>query len=98
MQEPAQPALDVEELEERRRPQPGRVRKEREDQRAEESVQKAARASGLDLGALLLDEDVVAHARGTGGDAGHAAQAPIEVRDYGIAQRRLAIREPLHQI
>jgi hypothetical protein len=50
----------------------------------------------LDRRARLLDQDVVAHARGARRHAGHAAEAAVEMLDDGAVEQERAVREPLH--
>ena len=71
---------------------------EREDERAVDAVAQRARRVAFDLGAGRLDQLVVAHAGRAGGDAGHAAEAGVEVAAHLRRQANLAIGRQPHQV
>lgn len=96
--EAAQAGLDVDELQEGGGAQAPRVRKEREEQGAKELIARGAVRAELDLGARLLDERVVLHARGAGRHAGHAAEAAVEVGDGRGGHGGLPRGDRLHQV
>ena len=68
-----------------------------EQQLAQRALARRALVAALDLRAHALDEAVVAHARGAGGDARHAAQAAVEVRDHLIRHRPLGVEPVVDQ-
>ena len=90
-QQPLQPAPRVEEEERRREPEPPRVREEGEEHGAVEPVERTTRHLALPLVAGLLDDEVIADARGAGGHAGHAAQAAVQVDRHRPVHLDLAV-------
>ena len=84
--------------EEQRRAQPPPVRKHREDAGADEPVERPPPVVALDVVARLLDQPVVLHPGRTRADAGHAAEAAVEVLDHRVGQIDRAVDEALHQI
>ena len=82
----------------RRRPQPGRVREQAEDQCPEGPVGGGPFPVAFDLRTDRLDELVVLDPGRTGGDAGHAPQAGVEVLDELRVHVDLTGLAELHQV
>jgi hypothetical protein len=78
-------------------PQAARVREQREDPRAQQPVPQRATVPPLDLRTGRLDEPVVLHPGRAGRDAGHAAEAGVEVAHHGVGER-LAVEARLHEV
>src|SRR5690606_24621021 len=77
--------------------EPPRVREQREDRGAQQFFPPPALVVAFDLGAGLGDQGAVLDPGGAGADAGHAAQAGVEVADHGVGQR-FAFQAVLHQV
>jgi len=73
------------------------VREERKEQLAEEAVLCVARVAPVDLRPRRLDQLLVLHAGRAGGDAGHAAEALVDVVHEGVGHADLALGGQLHQ-
>ena len=52
----------------------------------------------LERGPRRFDQEIVAHARRTGGDTAHAAKACIEMPAHDVIEHDRTIRDALHQI
>ena len=87
----------AERRERERRAETPRMRKDGEDERPEQPVVRRPLVALLDQLARLLDQPVVLHAGGTGRDAGHAAEAPVEVLDDRVRELERALGQPFHQ-
>src|SRR5262245_7463293 len=78
--------------------QPQRIRKQREDQAAERAVRKRPPDVPLQLRTRGLDEAVVLNAGRTGREAGHAAEARVEMTSKALVPRRAALQCGAHQV
>ena len=96
-QEPGHRQVPPERREGERSAHPARVRQDAEDDRANEPVGRLALVALLDQLPGLLDQPVVLHARRARGDAGHAAEAAVEVLDDGVRELERAFGQALHQ-
>src|SRR6266545_8132332 len=74
------------------------MRNRREDQRPHEPFVGRPLVALLDVGPGLLDQPVVLDAGGARRDAGHAAQAAVEVLDRAGGGRHRAVQQPLHEV
>ena len=75
-----------------------RVGEEAEEQPADEAVAERAVELLLDGCARALDQPVVADARGARGDAGHAAEAAVEVLRDRRVQRDRPVEARVHEV
>ena len=78
---------------ERRRPrhQPG-------EHAAQEAIGQRARVARLDVMPAVIDQVHVVHARRAGRHAGQARQAAIDVPDFGLAGRAVALQHRLDEV
>ena len=77
--------------------QPLRVREDGEDERAQQPLAQRPRHLLLDPLARELDQPVVLHARRARGQAGHAAEAAVEVLGDRAVQLDRPVERRLHQ-
>ena len=56
------------------------------------------RIGGLDIGAGMIDQMHVMHAGGTGGHAGQAREAAVDMLDHVGRRRPLVLQHILHQV
>ena len=97
--EPAgQRELAAERCEAQGRAHPARVGEELEERATHEPVAERPAGLGLDRLAGRLDQLLVLDPRGAGRDAGHAAEALVEVPDHGRVERDRAVEVRLHQL
>ena len=82
----------------KRRAQAPAVRQHRERRGAQHAVETPAPMLVFDLGARRLDQAVVLHARRARADAGHAAEAAVEVLNDRVGHRERALRQADHQL
>ena len=78
--------------------QPARVGEGGEEQASQYAVAAPRVRLLLDRVARRLDQHVVRDARGAGRDAGHAAEAAVEVLDDRPVERDRAVQSRLHQL
>ena len=88
------PSLRAAAEQRRERAQPLGVGERLEQQPAQRPLGARALVMALDLRPDPLDQAVVAHARGAGGHARHAAEAAVEVRDHLVGQLGRAVERP----
>ncbi|MDF9864603.1 hypothetical protein M2437_003585 [Methylorubrum pseudosasae] len=81
-----------------RHPEPVRIGQHQGQHRAQEPVRERARVGLLDMGAGMIDEVHVVHARRTGRHAGQAGEAAVDVLDHFAARRLAALQHVLDEV
>ena len=74
------------------------VRQHAGKDRAEQAIGQRARIGSLDMGARVVDQVHVVHARGAGGHAGQARQAAVDMLDDLGRRRPVVLQHVLDQV